>query len=256
MTAWFEDVRQFGNAIRNNDATAGGIGPNYPVDTALEIYRNNYRGNLQGALKLAYPVTSQLVGEAFFRMTATLYIESHPSRSGNLHDYGADFSEFLDSFPNAPSYLPDIAKLEWACHMAYFASDVEPIDIATLAGIAPDNQCRLRFMLNPACRIVRSSFPIVDIWQAHQPGMPEDFRIDLDSGSQIALVNRRNDIVRVGALSNPESVWLEEIQSGGTLWDVTTAVIENHPDFDLEAHLVNWIAQEILVDFDLDAEEN
>ncbi len=258
MTAWFEDVLEFGNAIRNNDAMSGGIGPNYPIGTALEIYRNNYRGNLQGALGLAYPVIRQLVGDEFFRMMAIMHIESRPSKSGNLHDYGAELSKFLASFPNAQElpYLPEIAKLEWACHMAYFAADIEPIDIVLLASIAPENQDRLRFLLNPACRIVRSSFPIVDIWQAHQPGMPEDFLIDLDSGPQIALVNRRNDVVRVEALSLPESAWLEEIESGATLWDATAVVLENHPDFDLESHLVNWIEQEILVDFDHEAKEN
>lgn len=255
MTAWFEDVLEFGNAIRNNGGMVGGASPNYPVNTALEIYRNNYRGNLQGALKLAYPVTSQLVGDDFFRMMAIRYIESHPSRSGNLHDYGAELSAFLESFPNAPSYLPDIAKLEWACHLAYFASDVDALNITALAGIAQENQGCLHFLLNPACRIVRSFFPIVDIWLAHQPGMPEDFRIDLDIGPQVALVNRRNGVVLVEALSVPESEWLTGIQSGSTLWDVAATVLENHPEFDLEAHLVNWIEQEILVDFDLEAKE-
>ncbi len=258
MNAWFEDLREFRDAIRNNGALASGICPNYPVDAALEIYRNNYRGNLQGALGLAYPVIRQLVGDDFFRMMAIRYVESHPSRSGNLHDYGAELCEFLESFPNAKDlpYLPDIAKLEWACHLAYFAEDAELLDIVALASIALDEQERLRLLLNPACRIIRSPFPIVDIWQAHQPGMPEDFCIDLDSSPQIALVSRMNDVVRVEALGNPEADWTEGIQTGAPLWAVTALVLDKHPDFDLESLLAKWVSQEILIDFYLEAEVN
>jgi hypothetical protein len=258
MNAWFEDLREFGDAIRSNGALAGGICPNYTVDAALEIYRNNYRGNLQEALALAYPVIGQLVGDDFFKMMASRYIESHPSKSGNLHDYGAELGDFLAFFLNAKDlpYLPDIAKLEWACHLAYFAEDVDPLDIAALACIASDNQERLRFLLNPACRIIRSPFPIVDIWQAHQPDMPEDFYIDLDSGPQNALVSRMGDIVRVEALGNAETDWMEGIQASGPLWAVTALVFDKPPDFDLESHLVKWISQEILIDFYLEAKES
>ncbi len=258
MTAWLEDVLAFGKAIRGHGDMAGRTGANCRADKALGIYRNNCRGNLQGALELAYPVIGQLVGEAFFRMMAMMYIESHPSKSGNLHDYGSALGEFLASFPNARElpYLAEIAKLEWACHRAYFAPDAEPIDLAALAGVARENQGGLRFQLHPACRMVRSSFPIVEIWQAHQPGAPEDFRIDLDSGPQIALVNRKHDAVRVEALSNPASAWLEAIHSGATLWDATSAVLENHPGFDLASHLADWIQREVLVDSDHEAKEH
>lgn len=258
MNAWFEDLREFGAAIRSNGPMKGGTCPNYPVDAALDIYRNNYRGNLQGALALAYPVTRQLVGDKFFKVMATRYIESHPSKSGNLHDYGAELGEFLEFFPNARDlpYLPDIARLEWACHLAYFAEDAEPLDIAALASIAPDEQERLHFRLNPACRIIRSQFTIVDIWQAHQPGMPEDFCVDLDRGPQNALAGRMNDVVRVEALGNPEADWVEGIQAGAPLWAVTALVLDKHPDFDLESKLSRWVSQEILVDFYLEAKEN
>jgi hypothetical protein len=256
MNAWFEDLREFRDAIRSNGAMKGGTCPNYPVDAALDIYRNNYRGNLQGALALAYPVTKQLVGDDFFKIMAIRYIELHPSKSGNLHDYGANLGDFLGVFPNARelAYLPDIAKLEWACHLAYFAEDAEALDIAALASIAPDEQERLHFRLNPACRIIRSQLPIVDIWQAHQPGMPEDFCIDLDRGPQNALVSRMNDIVRVEALGDPEADWVEGIQAGASLWAVTALVLDKHPDFDLESQLARCVSQGILIDFYLETE--
>jgi len=68
---------------------------NYPVDVAIEIYRNNYRGNLHDALAGAYPVIKQLVGDEFFRFLARKYIEKYPSRSANLHQYGEELQFLL-----------------------------------------------------------------------------------------------------------------------------------------------------------------
>ena len=65
----------------------------------------------------------QLVGEEFFRLLAKRFIEQHPSHSGNLHRYGSEMAEFLMHFENTQhlAYLPDVARLEWAYHLAYFA---------------------------------------------------------------------------------------------------------------------------------------
>ena len=37
------------------------------------------------------------------------------------------------------AYLPDVARLEWAYHRAYFADDVPSFDLTRLANIAPDS---------------------------------------------------------------------------------------------------------------------
>lgn len=256
MTAWFEDLHEFDDAIRQNGGMAGIVCPNYPAETAMGIYRNNYRGNLRGALALAYPVILQIVGEAYFGMAAIRYIEAHPSKSGNLHDYGAELRTFLDSFPQALPYLADMAKLEWACHRAYFAADEKPFDIAALGRIEPENWARLRFILHPACQVVRSRFPIAAIWQAHQPGMPEEFHVDLDGGPQNALVSRKNGVVRVRIFGDAETEWLERIEAGAKLGAATDVTLDHHPDFDLQSLLADLVSEEILVDFELEPREN
>ena len=105
--------------------------PHYPAQRGVEVYRNNYRGNLHDTLAGAYPVMRQLVGEEFFRLLAKRFIEQHPSRSGNLHRYGGEMAEFLTHFENTQhlAYLPDMARLEWAYHRAYFADDASPFDL-------------------------------------------------------------------------------------------------------------------------------
>lgn len=220
----------------------------YSTEVALEVYRNNYRGNLHDALAGAYPVIVQLVGDDFFRYMARNYIEQHPSASANLHHYGAELATFLADFQPAEEllYLPDVAALEWACHVAYFAADVTPLTIASLAKIPPEQYPAL--ILTTACQMIRSRYPIAAIWQAHQPGAACDFHIDLDKGGCIALVTRQEYVVQVSELSEADADWTERIQAGFPLGAATENTIASYADFDLQAALLKLFEFNVLTE--------
>lgn len=228
--------------------------PKYPVETALDVYRNNYFGNLHDALAYAYPVIEQLVGKDFFRCVTKQYIARHPSASGNLHHYGAEMADFIAGFEPAQGvvYLPDIAVLEWACHRAYFADDGPTLDVGRLLKIHPENYVGLVLHVHPSSHLVRSSYPITAIWNGHQPGANCDFHINLDSGPTNALVSRTNNAIIVSELGEADATWLQIIRSGVSLGEATATVLECHPEFDLLAALVNLVARGILIDFTLE----
>ena len=228
---------------------------NYSLNTAIEVYRNNYRGNLHDALAGAYPVIKLLVGDDFFRMLALKFIEHNPSRSANLHHYGAELPDFVASFEPAQAlaYLSDTATLEWACHCAYFANDAPLFNLAQLAQFAPDQHPYLVFDLHPATRIVRSLYPISAIWLAHQPDAEIDFQIDLNSGSCIALVCRRFNKVEVINLSEPEAYWLHQILTETPLGDSTMTTLEHYPDFNLQTTLVKLVEVNVITGVKLGA---
>lgn len=223
---------------------------NYSLATALEVYRNNYRGNLHDALAGAYPVIKQLVGDDFFRMMALRFIEKHPSHSANLHHYGAELADFLQHFKPAQElcYLPDVATLEWACHTSYFEADEAEFDLARLAQFPPEQHPYLIFSVHPAVHIVRSPYPVNAIWQAHQLGADSDFHIDLNSGHCTAMVYRDTDAVHVTELAEAEADWLQHIQKGVALGDATLTTLEQYPDFDLQATLLKLVRQRVLID--------
>lgn len=232
--------------------------PHYPVATALDIYRNNYRGNLQDALAAAYPVVEQLVGQDFFRLVAREYIAQHPSRSGNLHLYGAQLADFLAAFTPAKDlvYLPDIAALEWACHSAYYAPDVATLDINALAQVAPQQYPVLTLALHPACHLLHSRYPVAAIWHAHQPhtqipATASDFRINLDSGACNVLVTRCAGNVCVDELPAADYHWLRQVQTGYILGEATAATLQRYADFDLRSALLNLASRGVLAGFDM-----
>ena len=251
-----DELASFARAIVSGAAPSAQIETryaNYSGEVALEVYRNNYRGNLHDALAGAYPVTKQLVGDDFFRFMARKFVEQYPSRSANLHHYGAELADFLAGFTPAQElvYLPDVAALEWACHVAYFAEDAPLLALDSLAQVAPEQYPDLLLHLHPACRILRSPYPVNAIWQAHQPGAAADFHIDLDSGAAIVLVSRMEGRVQVTDLSAAAADWLAHIQSGTPLGAAIIATLEHYPEFDLPAMLLRLAALQVLSGFEL-----
>ena len=232
-----------------------GIYSNYSADTALDIYRNNYRGNLHDALAGAYPVVKQLVGDDFFRYLSRVFIGQHPSRSADLHQYGAELAGFIATFAPAKElvYLPDVAALEWACHRAYFAEDGHVLDLNELARVPPVAYADLVLHMHASCHLLHSDYPMAAIWQAHQPGASSDFSIDLGGGSCNALVSRKFDVVSVSELTDTDAAWLQRIQAGASLGDATTETVARYPDFDLLPVLQMLVAQNIFANFTLGA---
>ncbi len=190
MLPFAETLAEFAESLRTKNGLPSGTDTlRYPLPEALGIYRHNWRHNLRAALQGAYPVLVQVVGEAFFRYLAARFMEDQPSGSGNLHDYGSALPEFLERFAPAQSlpYLPDLARLEWACHRAYFAEDDSPPEL------------------------LHSPWPVAAIWRAHQPGAPEDFRIDLDAGPCQVLVLRSEGEAALMDLTKDEFLWLNDL---------------------------------------------
>ena len=254
MNSLSDELASFAHAIVQGEVLSPNIKdayPNYLSETAIEVYRNNYRGNLHDTLVGIYPVIEQLVGEAFFRRLTRAYIEQHPSCSGNLYHYGELMAAFIETFTPAQQlvYLADVAALEWACHRAHNAEDAALLEISGLAQVSPEQYSQLILFVHPACHLLRSRYPIATIWHAHQPDAPDDFQIDLDSGANNALVFRRNDEVQVSELAEAEADWLTSIQSGGLLSVATVSTLDKYPEFDLQTCLVTLASQEIFTNF-------
>jgi hypothetical protein len=252
MTIWADTLARFSAVIRTGaEFEADAIAcPHYPAARGVDVYRNNYRGNLHDALAGAYPVVRQLVGEEFFRFLAKRFIAGQPSRSGDLHRYGGELADFLTRFENTQHlpYLPDMARLEWACHCAYFAPDAAPFDLARLACIRPESYAGLRWRLHPGCTLLVTGFPVAAIWQAHQDDA--DFRIDLDRGGEHLLVHRKDLRPDIAGIAPAELHWLAQLQQDIAMGAATEATLAAHPDFDVAAVLRRWLAQGVLVDFE------
>ena len=205
----------------------------------LQVYRNNLVVSLTAALEAVYPVVARLVGAGFFRQVARAFIAEHPSRSGNLHEFGRELPAWLHASASLQSlpYLGDVAALEWACHDVYHEAYAEPLDPARLAEVPAALQPALQLQLQPATRLVASRFPILAIWQANQEGTVPAAPISLDDGAVRLLVARRDLDIEFRLLGDAEAWWLRALDAGRPLAVALQAALDVDPAFDFGAAL-------------------
>ena len=213
----------------------------------LAVYRRNVLESFRGALAATYPVVERLVGPAFFAEAARRFALESPSTSGDLAEYGADFAAFLSRYEHARAhpYLPDVARLEWACHRSLHSPEAGSFDFAALADLAPERYGELRFTMNPSLHLLRSRHPIAAIWEANQPdrdGTPERGR-----GGERVVVWRDASGVRVLPLDEATWSFLTVLASGGTLAE---AIDDARGLADAAATLTRFVADRILAGFD------
>ncbi|KAB8043667.1 DUF692 family protein [Janthinobacterium rivuli] len=212
-----------------------------------------YRGNLSAAwrrtLGHAYPVVLALVGEDFFGGLARAYGRQYPSDSADLNQFGDRFADFLATFPHISDlpYLPDMARLEWAVHLAHYAADAQGLAPEALAALHPDQLEARRFSLHPACVLLASDWQVAALWQAHQEGEGQGmFPQDLPAAS-CALVCRPRWKAQVLVVDAAAHAALLALQRGQTFGAALDAAFGLDPAFDLAAHLRQWLAHAVLM---------
>ena len=243
---------------RGDDAAAALLRPTATpsAQQRLRIYRNNTRESLTAALNAVYPVVARLVGTDFFRQLARAYIAAHPSRSGNLHDFGGHLPAFLRNFPSVAglSYLPDVAALEWAYHQAYYEVEQPALAPQELARLAVADPAQLRLDLQPSARFVASRYPVLKIWQANEPQAPDDaVAISLDEGGVILLVVQHELEIEFRHLDRAEYRWLRALADGASLADATGLALDDDPGFDLATTLARHLGRGLFTGVSLPA---
>jgi hypothetical protein len=229
------------------DAVFGG---ELGVARRLQVYHNNVLTSLGEALGAVYPVVARLVGEGFFRFAAHRYVREVPSHSGDIHEFGRQFSGFLSGLPQTRelSYLPDVARLEWAYHEVFHAADHARLDPHALAAVPADRWGELRLRLHPASRLLVSPYPVLRIWEVNQEGFAGDPTVALTQGESRVLVVRPGETVELCPLTPGEYALLNALVGDEVLLAAVEAGLARDPDFDAVAFLARHVARGTLVE--------
>lgn len=202
----------FDAGIRGGGTPSGLTAPG-DVGRRFDVYRNNVAHSLREALSSRFPVIERIVGQDFFSAMAQRFVLAHPPTNPVLLLYGARFPDFIHDFRQVAHlpYLADVARLEWNRGEAYHAADADPVLPGNFAQLAGPNPEAAVLSLHPSVRVLSSRFPIVDLWQAHQPqGQPRAVRFS----PQAAISFRSGSDVPVCALSAAEANFATAIGNG------------------------------------------
>jgi Putative DNA-binding domain len=191
-------------------------------------------------------VVRRLVDTPFFHGAVDAYVEAYPSRSGDLNEYGAGFGDFLESYDPASGlpYLPDVARLEWAIDESHRAADsnVSRDDVLrALAAIPAEDLPALRLRMDPSCRLLASSYPVLSIWQVNQPDHRGDMLVDLEAGPDRLRIRREPDVVALERIGGAEYAWLAALMAGVALAAAIERAQAAEATFDLGTVLHRFI---------------
>jgi hypothetical protein len=195
------------------------------------------------------------VGKAFFDAAVDAFVRARPSTSGDLNMYGGDFGDFLASYPYAADlpYLAEVARLEWAIDEAQRAAKRKRTShevLSALAAIPPELLPSITIGLDPSCRLVVSSLPLLHIWRVNQPDFVGDEHVDLGEGADRLLVRRDAGTVEIDRIDPGSFAFLQALASGQTLALALEAAQAADAAFDLNAALSTHVGAGTLVRID------
>lgn len=189
----------------------------------LAVYRNNASFTFREALARTFPVVHRRVGDDYFRQLAAQYRVLHPSRSGDLHDFGREFADFLAEHLAGGEYawLADLARLEWLRTESSVAGAARALDVETLSRFAAADLERLRFLFQPSVRLHTSSYPVFSVWQANQ--VENAPPVDQSAGSEQGMTRSGDNGTEVLSLEPRLFSFLFALGGGATLGDAMSA---------------------------------
>lgn len=224
----------------------------------LAAYRANAGALAERALAAAYPVTQQLIGSNSFGALARAYWRAQAPSRGDLGSWGATLAEWIagDQQLADEAYLADIARLEWAVHLAETAADpgAAPAGLERLAEVDP---AAAWLCLVPGAAVVASEHPVASIWHAHHSDAADRFspvREALAEGrAERAFVWRCGLRVVVAAVEPAHAAFMVALLERRSIAEAIDAAGEA---FDFESWLIAALRQGWLAGLSLAREDN
>ena len=202
-----------------------------PATKRFDVYRNNVAVSLTDALQTAFPVINKLIGEENFKAVAGVYLRQHPPNSPLMMFYGEEMPAFLEGFVplQKHKYLPDVARLELALRQSYHAADSTALPAETLQDLPADRLMAARFDFAPACRLLRSHWPIHALWRFNmEDGAPKP-----EAKGENVLITRAEFDPVMTTLPPGGGTFVAKLMGGARFGEALDAATAQVPEFDL-----------------------
>lgn len=221
------------------------------VEQRLAIYRGNVQSIWTKTLANTFPVLQQLVGDEFFTFLALQYGRQFPSQSGDLNQFGSQFSRYLSTEAAVEDYpyFSAVAELEWQLHCAYYAENTDSIDLAQFISSAGEAAQHSRLLFHPTASLFQASYAAAQVYLAHQMQSIRTIDVPLNT-SCFALISRPQWRVELMLLDAASFSALQALQQGRELGETLERAMALDPQFDIATQLQKWFALGTFVGFE------
>ena len=141
-------------------------------ERGLAAYRNNLRALSARALAVPFAQLSKALGDDEFATLAWSFWRAHPPERGDLAQWGGALEGFLLARAGAESGLPDLARLDWALHLAERAADAE-LDAGSLALLGSTAPETLWLQLRPGVALLAQQAGPLLVWRRGWRGISQ-----------------------------------------------------------------------------------
>tara|TARA_R110002110_G_scaffold65206_1_gene179859 strand:- start:7056 stop:7844 length:789 start_codon:yes stop_codon:yes gene_type:complete len=229
---------------------------NLDAKQRINIYRQSILGNVISILKDAYPVCFKLVGEQYFTALCQRFIMSHQNHHPDMSQYGSLFAAFLATFEPVQQqlpYLPDMARLEWACCQALDSAEYQPINLFALEQVPESQQTNLIFQLPVGSTLFDSCYPILSIWQQNQADSLGEENVNLDFPGDKLIIFRQDWTLLIHPLSEMSHNMLEMIAEGKSFGEVSEKLLQKYKKINIPETFRECVKNGWLVGFQVAA---
>lgn len=230
-----------GDAIRRGDSAVNYDSPG-KGKRRLSIYHRAYRSRMHEVLQSAFEHVWAYLGDEAFDAICARFIETHPSHSPNLRDYGGDFPRFLHRALPADPDVAELATMCWRLHSAFDAPDAEILTSAQLSHIDETQWETLGFVFHPSVSLVMFEWNVLDIWHALDRDLspPIAQRLEVPIGHLFWRSAQRNYFRSLG---EDEYAALAGLIEGNGFAHVCEKLARRYPDADIEMSIGTWLAR-------------
>ncbi|MFA6236134.1 MAG: DNA-binding domain-containing protein [Bacteriovorax sp.] len=139
-------------------------GPVLSARRALEVYQEDYEARLTEALKNTYRGINAIIGDEDFFILSQDYINTHPSSSSDLDDYGHLLSLHLKDHQLSKDYifLPELAFFEWNFREVFHQEQIPGLSPEGLMACLENDRDMLR--LCSSLRLLHFNFLITSLY--------------------------------------------------------------------------------------------
>ncbi len=216
----------------------------------LSAYVNGYPARICEALDEAFPAVRHLAGETAFGEIVRRYAARVPEGIYSLSDAGAELPGFLASDPIGERlpFLADLAALEWRIALAFHAHERSRFHPSPLADWGHEQWEIARIELQPSVAIVRSAWPILDLWDLRDTPVSE-IDLELAGRAQAVLVSRDGFSVSCDLVNSAQAVVIEALLEGAPLGAALERLAATSDEVaDVSAWFAAWVARGLIAD--------
>jgi hypothetical protein len=213
----------------------------------IEIYRQQFWLRHTASLLEDFPGVAGILGQTDWERLSESYLAQHPCRSFNLRDLGDRFAEHIarqDWLPHR-TLCHDMARLEWAYVEIFDAADVPPLDGTQLAQLSEHAWQTATFVFNPAVRLLRVDYPVVELRRALRGESDEPVPIPKPEPHPLLLYRGADRVAYPLRMPSLAFALLERLLGGQALAAACEALATEDPNnaTTLAADVGGWFAE-------------